>query len=131
MSTRKSNGQFKKGNPGKPLGAKSHRSVAAQIKGQLEEITRDSLDILSTQVESLRELPPSVTGIKDVASSVGVLLNYVLPKKTEVTEFTHDHVAQTFEEFANWLEDERGVPEDDLGRLKGLMVEFLDAYAAT
>ena len=128
MSTRKANGQFKKGNPGKPLGAKSSKSIASEIKGQLEDITRDSLDILSTQVQSLKDLPPSVTGIKDVASSVGVLLNYVLPKKTEAVEFTHDHVAETFQRFAVWLEQE-GIAEEDVHRLKGLMVNYLDTWS--
>lgn len=127
LVSRDTKGRFQEGNPGKPFGARHKKSMAAEIKEQLEELTSESVSLLADRITQIRNNEGLPVDLKDLASSVASLIGYILPKKTEVTEFTHDHIAQTFEMFSEFL-TEKGVDEADLQRLQGYMYQFLEDY---
>lgn len=125
MPQRLSNGRFGVGNTGKPKGAKHKKTKAAQIKEKLEQLTELSLEKLQ---ERLDVIEPGSVEYKEIVQTLGVFMNYVLPRKSEATEFTHDHVGETFRRFAEWMEQQKDIEEGQLNFYKGLMVRYLDTW---
>lgn len=76
---RNEKGQFKKGNPGKPKGAKSKKN--AEIRNSFKMLIENNLDKLE---DDLNQLKP-----KERLDVIMNLANYIIPK-LKATEMTFD-----------------------------------------